>query len=283
MLFLNSKPLTVNHFPDGTQMLNIEIPNEKCFIRWEYENEEEYMTLFYVVKHIRNNSLIPNHEIDLIIPYIPNARMDRIKDNSEVFTLKYFADFINSLNFNSVWAMDFHSYVSAGLFNNLHEIDVRQWINTAIRKVWSYTSPDYSKITIYFPDEGAMKRYSDIIPKNMGIIYGRKTRDWETGKIKNLEIINDSDIDISSSVILMIDDIISYGGTLSYSADKLKELGCGPIFAYATHTENSVDNKEKSTILKRLEEGVIVKVFTTKSLYKGNNEKIEILDNYGNC
>ena len=44
----------------------------------------------------------------------------------------------------------------------------------------------------------------------------------------------------------MIDDIISYGGTMYYSAKKLKELGVGKIYAYATHVENSLIFKGKT-------------------------------------
>ena len=69
----------------------------------------------------------------------------------------------------------------------------------------------------------------------------------------------------------MIDDIVSYGGTLAYSADALKEYGTKDIYAYASHTENSILDKEKSTLLKRLEDGTVKRLFTTNSIYRGEN------------
>jgi chromosomal replication initiator protein len=78
--------------------------------------------------------------------------------------------------------------------------------------------------------------------------------------------------------ILMIDDIISYGGSLYHSANKLKELGVGKIYAYATHTENSVLDREKGTLIKSLENGTVEKLFTTNSLYSGKHEKIEVVN-----
>ena len=48
----------------------------------------------------------------------------------------------------------------------------------------------------------------------------------------------------------MVDDIISYGGTLAYSADKLKAMGAAHISAYATHVEDSAINTDKGTLLK---------------------------------
>ena len=72
----------------------------------------------------------------------------------------------------------------------------------------------------------------------------------------------------------MIDDIISYGGTLAYSADELKKLGFEHIYAYATHTENSILDPEKGTLLKRLEDGTVDHIYTTCSTYTGKHDKI---------
>jgi ribose-phosphate pyrophosphokinase len=75
----------------------------------------------------------------------------------------------------------------------------------------------------------------------------------------------------------MIDDIISFGGTLAYSADELKRLGFKHVYAYATHVENSVLDEENGTLLKRLNDGTVERIYTTESLYSGNHEKITIL------
>ena len=75
----------------------------------------------------------------------------------------------------------------------------------------------------------------------------------------------------------MIDDIISYGGTLAYSADELKRLGFDHIYAYATHVENSILNEEKGTLLKRLNDGTVEFIYTTDSLYSGEHEKIRVI------
>lgn len=273
--------IDVKHFPDGTQMLlNIDIDYHSPTFQflWKYETDEECMTLFYIVSHIREkcDKTIP-HKFYLHMPYIPNARMDRTNSKSEVFTLKYFANFINSLSFDEVYVSDPHSYVSSSLFNNLSIFNAIYPIRTAINKLWKYSYPNFSGIVFYFPDEGAMKRYSNLLPFNSKIIYGKKKRDWKTGKILGIDIINENNIEISGSIILMIDDIISYGGTLAYSADELRKLGASNIFAYATHVENSIDNEEKGTLLQRLKNGTVTCVFTTNSIYNGNNEKIEII------
>ena len=276
----NDYQLNPKHFPDNSEMLlDFDIKkaqiSDKNIITWVYESDEECMTLYYIVNHIRD--IKSNAEIELILSYIPNARMDRVKKDSEVFTLKWFAKFINSLNFRTVTVLDPHSTVSEALFDRIRIYDIKPIITEVIKRVWKYTYPNFSGLIYYFPDEGAMKRYKDILPTSSKIIYGKKIRDWETGKIQRLEIVNDNGYEIKGSIVIMIDDIISYGGTLAYSANKLNELGASNIFAYASHTENSIDDEEKGTLLKMLKGCTVSRIYTTDSLYQGKNDKIEVL------
>ena len=76
----------------------------------------------------------------------------------------------------------------------------------------------------------------------------------------------------------MIDDIISYGGSLYYSAKVLKECGVDRIYAYASHTENSVLDREKGTLIKSLEDGTVERLFTTDSLFTGKHDKITVME-----
>ena len=131
-------------------------------------------------------------------------------------------------------------------------------------------------LVLYFPDAGAAKRYSDLFPE-LPYCYGEKKRDWKTGKILGLDIrING--IDLKDKAVLMIDDIIAYGGSLYYSAEELKKHGVTEIYAYATHTENSILDKEKGTLIKSLENNTVNRLFTTNSLFNGNHEKITVME-----
>lgn len=293
MIKINGKKIDVKHFPDGTQMLldvnmvaltfgsSVDrlgmLPNEKICLEWFYESDEECMTLWYLVNHIRKYDA--HAYLTLTLLYIPNARMDRTKEMKEVFTLKYFADFINMMKFERVYVLDPHSNVSTALIDRVEEQDVTCYINTVLYKL---DMRNVKNIAIFFPDAGAMKRYKDYpLLKNKTMFYGQKERDWKTGEIKGIAIF-DRDGEKLEKIndelnVLMIDDIISYGGTLAYSADKLKELGVNRIFAYASHVENSILDEEKGTLLKRLKDGAVEKVFTTNSLYSGQSEYIEVL------
>ena len=276
MIKVNGEEIKIEHFPDGTQRLNIncEYLEKQYIVSWVYEKEEELSTLIYITKHLRNlpYTMDNSQRIYLVLSYLPNARMDRIKSPSEVFTLKYFCDVINWLNFDVVQILDVHSNVGAALLDRVSVLYPKDYINNAIYQI----KKDDSELILFFPDEGCVKRLADMFPKYKWIS-SQKKRDWKTGKILVLDIITNG-IDLNGKTILMCDDIVAYGGSFKYSADKLKELGADKIYAYATHTENSVLDKEKGTLIKSLEDGTVERLFTTDSLFTGKHEKITIVD-----
>ena len=114
-----------------------------------------------------------------------------------------------------------------------------------------------------------------------------KERDWETGKILGLNVHDENGNKVSKEEVkgysvLMVDDIISYGGTMYYSALKLKELGFKKIYAYATHTENSVLDEEKGTFIKCLNDRTVESLTTTDSIYSGNHPYIQVVKMWPN-
>ena len=308
MITVNLKKIEPKHFPDGSLMLlDLKVyvidGSNAVDIYWMYENDEECMMLYYIVSHIREH--VPSAKIILSMPYIPNARMDRVKNAKEVFTLKWFCKFINSLNFEYVTVLDPHSDVSSALLDRVE--NRKEWLNKLLEYSINAASEDCDdeNFMVFFPDAGAMKRYKDFDAFNrIVMIYGQKQRDWNTGEILGLDIMdrdghkleNTIGIDCETSgidvkqhtsvitsrplerkTILMVDDIISYGGTLYHSAKKLKELGAEHIFAYASHTENSVLDEEKGVFKKCLDDGTVEKLFTVSSIYNGKHDKIEVI------
>ena len=221
MIILDGTEVKVEHFPDGTQRIVLEnLPNMEWRntheITWKFEREEELSTLIYVTRHLRNMPCI--QEICLNLLYLPNARMDRIHNHKEVFTLRGFADAINWLRFDVVRVLDVHSNVGAALLNNVLVCTPEKYLKEVIDQI-DETVP----LVLYFPDEGAAKRYSGLLP-GMKYCYGEKKRDWETGKILGLAIKTNG-IDLQKQTVLMVDDIIAYGGSLYYSAKELKRMG----------------------------------------------------------
>lgn len=266
MIVLNNKfVIDQNHFPDGT--LRLSVPN--CYpmqISWYYDNDEELITLIYLVKHLRNSAVGYPSQISLFMPYVPNARMDRTEDSKNVFTLKYFSEIINALNFEYVLIADPHSSVTTSLFDRVKVAPQLNLLNNAIIEMFEESSEE--NFTIFYPDAGSVKRYSGAIKEPY--VFGNKVRDWDSGEIKGLDVIGDLDR-IKDHNILIVDDICSKGGTFYHSAKKLKDLGAKDIYLYVTHCENTVLQGEL------IRSGLVKRIFTTDSIYTAEHELIKVV------
>lgn len=267
MIKINGDIIDINKFPDGTLLLKRHLAYNfsdcrSMEIEWLFENNEELVALIYLVKHLRSHGI---NSIDLKMPYIPNARQDRVKNEEDVFTLKYFAEIINDLQFNSVTVLDPHSSVSEALINRI----VIKTPNNLIRNVILKVEEDNDQILMFYPDEGAMKRYSAL--SNRPYAFGIKKRNWETGEIQGLDVSGRVDL-VNGSKVIIVDDISSRGGTFYHSAKKLKELGAKEIYLYVSHCENTILEGEVLT------SGLIKKVFTTNSIFTKQHERIEVMN-----
>lgn len=250
-------------FPDGTPLMKVEVPRgDEAKICWKYDSMDELFRVYCLGKKIREKK-----EVTLVMPYIPNARQDRVKEDEDVFTLKYMAEIINQVGFKEVVVLDAHSDVSLALIDRVVNQSPESYIQKAIGKARLGDNG-----IVFFPDNGSQKRYGSMVYYDIPQAYGVKKRDWSTGEIKGLDVIGD--IPKEPFDVLIVDDISSYGGTFYFSAKKLKELGARDIYLYVTHCENSI---LKGKLIEGTESGLIKKVFTTDSIYRGENPKVEVL------
>ena len=262
MIQYNGKCVELKHFPDGTLLVKENVEKaERAVLRWRFESNEEMVALYFLTKHLRTKGV---ERIVLELPYIPNARQDRVKVAEDVFTLKYFAEFINSLGFEEVVVLDPHSYVSEALIDRIRIRTPKEYVAQVIEKLGGTEN-----LLLFFPDEGAMKRYSAMF--DLPYVFGIKKRDWSTGEILGLEAAGRTEL-IAGSRILIIDDICSKGGTFFHSAKALKALGAGEIFLYVSHCENTILQGEIPAT------DWITRVYTTDSIFTGTHEKITVLN-----
>lgn len=260
MLFVNGHEITYKHFPDGAIDIKIApellIPEARNVIRWLFDNNEELVVLYYLVKHMNTKGI---DDVALQMPYIPNARKDRAERPQDVFTLKYFAEFLNSLHFKYVEVLDPHSAVCSALIDRIRPAG--PWENVA-----ALLSSLGESTLLYYPDEGSVKRYAEKIGKDY--VYGMKSRDKTTRVINRLEIEGDTER-INGADVLMVDDICASGKTLLISARKLKELGARRIFVYVSHCEETVLSGELLNEIDAL--------YTTRSIFRSEHPKIHFL------
>lgn len=254
MIEVGNIKVEAGHFPDNSLLVKfdpytVEITdNHHIIFEWYYENDAELFTLICLKRHI--DSHWAGHYSALVMPYIPHARMDRVKNDEDVFTLKYFCEVINSLRFDRVVVRDAHSNVGLALLNNVFQDSITDYIQQAIEKSGAEA--------LFFPDEGAMKRYSN--SSSLLYAFGMKKRDWKTGQIQGLDIIN-AEV-VKDKNILIVDDICSRGGTFYHAAKALKAAGAKSVSLYITHCEGTITTGDLAA-----SDGLVDHVYTTKSIF----------------
>jgi ribose-phosphate pyrophosphokinase len=288
MIKVNDTVIDIQHFSDGSQKLvGIHIPERlkgdkytSLFeIVWKYENESELVTLIYIVNYIRD-IYVRNNYITLQMLWVPNARMDRVESENDVFTLKYFSQIINSLKFNKVIVLDPHSRVTNALIDRVKVVPAEHFIQKAINEITTkYTfEKDFNDYLVCFPDNGAFERYASLkCFDGFTKIFGKKHRDWETGKIVKLDLNVDEDV-VRGKNVFIVDDMISSGETLYQFIQKLKSYGALQVYIYCSHLENRIMTEPENNLRQLLDAGGIRCIFTTDSLFNQTHPKIQILD-----
>ena len=268
MIKLNGNEVKFGRFPDGTSYFVMDDPGY-ADITWLYESDAEMTTLYFLVSHLKTFDI---DRIVLSLPYVPNARQDRIHNENECFTLKHFCKFINSLQFTEVHIFDPHSYVCQALLDRVHVIQPKDDIQRILRFL-------PKNIILFYPDDGAHKKYNDML--QLPAAFGIKHRNWEDGKITSYQVAGEAKHMIAGHPVLIIDDICSRGGTFYHAAKALKELGATDIFLYVSHCENSIllpnFNGQSLVDIPNL----ITEVYTSNDIFTGNHPKIKIIRDYG--
>lgn len=205
------------------------------FFKWE--NDADLMHLYMFTKYLEQLGIKDRAEF-LDIAYLPYSRMDRVEEgHSNMFSLKYIAEFINNLNYKSIWIAEPHSPVTEELLKNSFAMDV------TIKILNQYIGMTEKPVTIVLPDKGAYERYLFDVERvltisnveNYSIVHGEKQRDFETGKIKGIKIITDENTIYDNCIIL--DDLTSYGGTFVGCKKALDKLGVNSVSLILTHAE----------------------------------------------
>lgn len=228
MIYLNNTPIIQDRFPDNT--LLVKLSSKHMYtnhrIDWFYESDAELFTLICLKGWLDDHDY--QTPVDLFLPYAPNARQDRVKQWNDVFTLKHFCKTINSLNFSEVMIIDPHSNVVSALLDR-----VAVWMPVSnIEKAIKESSAE----VLFFPDEGSQKRYNKVF--NMPTTFSVKDREWGTGRINSLILMNPEMI--AGKRVLIVDDICSYGGTFVRAAKALRGAGAVSVDLYVTHCEPNI-------------------------------------------
>lgn len=188
-------------------------------------SSENIMELVMLVNAIRHD--IPNiKKFNLVCPYLPYARQDRVCAQGEALGIKAFAGVINGLKFDSVEVWDAHSNVSLAVIDNI--------VNISPDNFLIGMSDSFKDCVLVAPDDGSVKKVSEVSKiLKLPMITAGKHRDVMTGKITGT-YVNTSE-HIGKNNYLIVDDICDGGMTFIELAKVLRKWTDGKIYLYVTH------------------------------------------------
>ena len=188
-------------------------------------------------------------EIELVLPYFPGARQDRVMTPGESLSVKVYADIINGYGLKSITIYDPHSDVTPALLNNCKAIDNHRFVAQIVKAL-----PE--NLLLISPDAGASKKIQKLA-RFLGltdVLECGKKREVKTGKLSGFTVPIE---DLGERPCLIVDDICDGGGTFIGLGKELKSKNSGPLFLAISH---GLFSKGFDELL-----GIYDKIFTTDS------------------
>lgn len=233
-------------FSDGESKIriNTDLYNKKCIVVQSTfpPVDSNFLQTFMMISCCKISGAA---EVIPVIPYMGYARQDRSFLDGEVVTMSVISKLFDCFEIKNILTMDIHSIKALSHFkSNISNL-------TAIPQMAKYAinNLDLNKPIVVSPDQGGTERarlFADMIKSSS---FGmRKTRDRNTGEIA---IDNDLDLEVANCDIILLDDMISSGGTIMKAVEILKAHNCRRIFVMCVHAlsdESSIDKLKKSGI-----------------------------------
>ena len=166
-------------------------------------------------------------EVIAVIPYMGYARQDKEFLPGEIVTMKVLGKLFKGAGASKIIVVDIHSIIG------LKHFKIKSKNVTAIPDLVRY----FKKLSlknplIVSPDQGGKDRAKEFAKEfELEYIALEKKRDRKTGKVqiktKNVEVVNRD--------LILVDDMISTGGSIIKATQFLKKQKCKRVFVACTH------------------------------------------------
>jgi phosphoribosylpyrophosphate synthetase len=164
-------------------------------------------------------------ELNIVLPYFPVGTMERIVGEGEIPTAHSLAQILNSIpeaaTKNSIYIFDIHALCSRFFFHS----NARPVLLSMMPEYINHIARNYPEASnlniIVFPDDGAKKRFDNLLPPGTKKITCAKTRKGADRIIKiesGMEYLNPLPEGKAINLFL-IDDLVQTGGSVLETFD----------------------------------------------------------------
>lgn len=232
------------------------------------------MELFFFADALKRNGA---KEIIAFIPYFGYARQNREHSPGEAVSVNVVIRFLETIGFNAVYTINLHDEGTEGIFSiTFKNINAFDYLGKKIKRYLENQDLEITddSITIISPDQGGVERaqiFADHFfqKKDVDIAVIEKRRNLE--KIHQSKALNLYG-DVKNKICIIVDDIITSGGTLVHAADFCLKKGGKKVFACIIHHDFSPSAKEV------LMKSKIEKIFTTNTILLKKDQKFSQLE-----
>lgn len=166
--------------------------------------------------------------ITVIVPYYGYSRQEKKTTGREPITAKLVANLITVAGADRVITVDLHAAAIQGFF----DIPVDNLIAMPIVvDYFRHKSIPKEDLVVVSPDAGGVSRarmFAERLGCGLAIIFKRRPR---PEAVELMDFVGE----IEGKTALIVDDIISTGGTLLKAVEMLKDKGAARVFAATTH------------------------------------------------
>ena len=223
-------------FSDGESSIRLGKVQKNCIIVQSTHppTDRHIMQLLMMAKKCMDDGA---QEVCAVIPYLAYARQDRAFLEGEVVSIALVAKLFETIGIKHVITVDIHSQLAMSYFQSIQNV-------SSIRLLADYAAnlklPDPIAVS---PDAGGANRAKEFARHlNIDFISLKKSRHRLTGEVTIDESIG---VDLSKRDAILIDDIISSGGSVIKAAEILRKLGVGRVYAMCAHALLIQDAAEK--------------------------------------
>ena len=228
---LNSPIVKVSFkdFPDGETYVRVEgeLKNKEIVLIQStyYPQDKHLIQMFFLLDTIKE---MGPSKITLVVPYFAYARQDKRFKEGEALSFNIIRKIIENLGVDELLTIDIHAP------HVLENFSIKTRDLTAMRLIGEYfSSRELHEPLVIAPDDGAIHRAKTVseVLKSEYVSFD-KFRDRDTGQI-TMEF---KELNVMGRDILIVDDIISTGGTMAKAIKMTKDQGANKVFVAATHT-----------------------------------------------
>ncbi len=226
-------PVETHVFPDGEKRIRIteSVVDEIVAVVQSANTpvDQNYMELFFIVDALKRNGA---RKVIAIMPYFGYQRQDHVFRDGEAVSLEVVIKMIESAGVDHFVSFDMHSVKIPDLFS----IPVSHLSSLpGFAKKVQETKYTASHMILVSPDKGGLrgiKQFSELLG-GLEYIVLNKTRDTLTGAVRYEKI--DVSLVEGKKRAIILDDMISSGGTIIPVADMLTQQGIEEVDVFATH------------------------------------------------